>query len=171
MVQKTSLHHSKAHNPLLLHLHILIPRCWCRYGGLSSRSRSSYALSVLGNDGLEERLYSLVFEDSERAGWGDALLVLAGGADDADGGVVDRELFVLLQGFPERVKAVSDEVFKVAFSDASQRRTIRSDSYGFGEEGRGELTIHETLVMLLQIRLCALTPRSDRHGVVLIRVS
>ena len=48
--------------------------------------------------------------------------MLAGGADDANGGVVDRELFVLLQGFSEGVQAVSDEVFEVGFGRASWLR-------------------------------------------------
>ena len=53
-------------------------------------------------------------ENAEVALGADVGFVCATGADDADRGVVDRELFVLLERFTQCVQAVLDELLQCA---------------------------------------------------------
>ena len=81
--------------PLLLHLYVLV----CRRRRRRRRSRCGLA-RLLRDHALQVDLDDLALEDAEVALGADLArleLVRARGADDADRGVVDRELLVLLE--------------------------------------------------------------------------
>ena len=110
------------HTPnLISHLDIIVPRRRWRRCALALLSRRSLSLSsgrssvrrlwrLLGYHRLQVHIDLVALEDPEGPLGGHVRLVLPCGADDADGGVVDGELFVLLERFAEGVEAVADEV-------------------------------------------------------------
>ena len=86
--------------------------------------------------------------------------------DDTDRGVVDGQFFVLLKGLAQRVQTMPDKVFQVAWQGEG-RVSVPS----FLHSTNLERTVHEVLVILLQIRLRALASRPNRHRIILVRVS
>ncbi len=85
------------------HLHIFVTRpcLWraCRYRRRCLRTLGS----LFGGHGVQVDLDDIAFEYAEVALRGDVLLMRATGPNDTEGGVVDRELLVLLEGFTKCV--------------------------------------------------------------------
>lgn len=74
------------------------------------------------------------------------------------------QFFVLLEGLTEGVEAVPDEIVERAYECARLNEVLRMAE-------RETLTARELCEVLLQICLCTLASRADRHGVVLVRVT
>lgn len=90
------------------HLYILVAR-----SRLGRRRRGRWCITgVLGRHTLEIHFDDLALQDAEVTLRGYPRLVRAPGPDDANGRVVDRELLVLLQGLPERMQAVLDQLLQ-----------------------------------------------------------
>ena len=98
----------------LAHLNILIARSRCRRG--SRRWCRRGLASVLRDHAPEVALDGLTLEDAEVALGRDVRLFRTGRADDANGGVVDGELLVLLQGLTQCVQTMADQLLQCAYA-------------------------------------------------------